>query len=340
MIDNTNLGTPDFAPGLPLYPDLEQLCRVSAAALAGTSPAVYPAFVDQFNPPLGFRDREACYVVEPNRIVLGPGHYDCRLIGSFPTAGHALFGVIAQLPLYATTCCVAGSFGSSSSSSASATNAISFVNLGTYSGNPSGVNVFTTVLSSKTVPAGTRLVVQTGVVATGGAAANIASVTFAGTTLNTDVSSVVEISGAFHFRTRTYALIAGAAMTGDLVVETSNPLGAILLLVSAEYESGLPINVLDGTANNAGLASTPDTGTATTTDSTNEICQAAFLLLAGVAGTWGGGFTSGGQDVSGTLTATTFVLTEGYKILTDFGTVDATMSGITTAWAGVLSTYG
>jgi hypothetical protein len=115
-MDNTNLQTPDFGPSFPTYPDLEQLCRVSASALVGTSPAVYPAFVDQFNPPLGFRDREPCYVVEPNRVTLGPGHYDCRLIGAFPTPGHTLFGTIPQLPLYATTCCVLGSFSSSSAS--------------------------------------------------------------------------------------------------------------------------------------------------------------------------------------------------------------------------------
>jgi hypothetical protein len=119
VIDNTNIQTPDFGPALPTYPHLEQLCRVSASALVGTSPAVYPAFVEQFAPPLSLRDREPAYVVEPNRVVLGPGIYDTRLIGAFPTAGHALYGIIPQLPLYCTTCCLVGGFSSSSGSSTS-----------------------------------------------------------------------------------------------------------------------------------------------------------------------------------------------------------------------------
>jgi hypothetical protein len=102
--DSTNDQPPDLGPGKPTYPHLPQICRVANSALAGTSPPVYPAFVQQFVPPLSLRDREACFVVEPNSLPLGGGFYDCRLVGSYN-----------GLPLFATTCCPAGGLSSSSS---------------------------------------------------------------------------------------------------------------------------------------------------------------------------------------------------------------------------------
>lgn len=111
--DSTNIVPPWFGSTWPLYPELPQINRVYAAALPNTNPPVYPAYTSQFVPPLSLRDRERCYVIEPNSIPLGPGYYDCRLVGSY-----------LDLPLYATTCCPVGSFppggaGSSSSSSPS-----------------------------------------------------------------------------------------------------------------------------------------------------------------------------------------------------------------------------
>lgn len=106
MIDkSTNDLPPWLGQGVPLYPQIAQECRVSGPALAGPFPAVYPAFVQQMVTPLSFRDREPCYVTEPNNFPLSPGVYDCRLVHSF-----------LGLPLYATTCCAAGSFSSSSGS--------------------------------------------------------------------------------------------------------------------------------------------------------------------------------------------------------------------------------
>lgn len=95
---------PFYGPQLPLYPAIEQVCRVYASALAGTN--VYPAYMQQYAGALAFRDREPCYVVEPNGITLRAGRYDCRLVGSY-----------LGLPLLATTCCPVGAYDSSSSGS-------------------------------------------------------------------------------------------------------------------------------------------------------------------------------------------------------------------------------
>lgn len=97
--ENINQRPPDFAPGFPLYPPLPQFVRVTGSAVSGTSPRVYPAVTQQFFPPLSFRDRETCYVVEPNNVTLNSGsYYDCRLVGSYNNQ-----------PLYATSCCTVGS---------------------------------------------------------------------------------------------------------------------------------------------------------------------------------------------------------------------------------------
>ena len=96
-----NLDAPRLLPDLPNYPDAPQIVRVYAPSIGSN---IYPAVVQQYNGSLAFRDRELCYVTEPNAVVLSPALYDCRLIGSH-----------LGLPLFATTCCVSGSFSSSSS---------------------------------------------------------------------------------------------------------------------------------------------------------------------------------------------------------------------------------
>jgi hypothetical protein len=101
--DSTFDQSPDLGPDYPTYPELPQVVRVDGPPLVGTN--VYPAFVQQWSPPLTLRDREPCLVWEPNGIVLGPGFYDCRLVTSY-----------LGLPLYVTTCCVPAASSSSSSS--------------------------------------------------------------------------------------------------------------------------------------------------------------------------------------------------------------------------------
>lgn len=85
------LQPPVFAPMLPNYPEIAQVCHVYAASIGSN---IYPAYVSQYDGSLAFRDRESCYVYEPNGVVLSVGQYDCRLIGSY-----------LGIPIFATTCC-------------------------------------------------------------------------------------------------------------------------------------------------------------------------------------------------------------------------------------------
>ncbi len=95
-----NDNPPILTPPLPNYPELPQLVRVSAPSIGNN---VYPGFVLQYGGSLSFRDREPCYLWEPNGVALSPAVYDCRLIGSYNS-----------LPLFVTSCCVSRSFSSSS----------------------------------------------------------------------------------------------------------------------------------------------------------------------------------------------------------------------------------
>jgi len=102
IASDTNLRTPQAEPAWPVYPGLEQLVRTTGGSFTQGGLTYYMAFTQQFSPPLGLRDREPCYVYEPNRFLLPAAIFDCRLVGS-----------IQGLPLYATTCCRAGSSSSS-----------------------------------------------------------------------------------------------------------------------------------------------------------------------------------------------------------------------------------
>ena len=73
---------------MPVYPHLLQVCRVTGAPVATD---IYPAFTEQYDGVSAFRDREACFVYEPNSFPLALKKYLCRLIGSR-----------AGAPLYAT----------------------------------------------------------------------------------------------------------------------------------------------------------------------------------------------------------------------------------------------
>lgn len=77
------------------YPVHPQVCRVTKNTVAGplnSRVTVYLSSTVQFQTSdLHPRDREPCYVLEPNGRTLLPGYYYCRLIGSY-----------LDLPLYAT----------------------------------------------------------------------------------------------------------------------------------------------------------------------------------------------------------------------------------------------
>lgn len=91
-VDSTGNVPPFIGEMFPLYPPISATCRVTGPSIGNN---VYPAVVTQTNDPtLPPRDRFACYVREPNGIVLGPGFYDCDLKSSY-----------LNLPLYYTACC-------------------------------------------------------------------------------------------------------------------------------------------------------------------------------------------------------------------------------------------
>ncbi len=98
--DSTEIQPAYLGPTTPDYPEVAQIARIYGDRLIGTN--IYPAYIQQAITGPALRDREACYVWEPNGIKLGPGYYDCRLVSSY-----------AGLPLLVTYCCVALSSSSS-----------------------------------------------------------------------------------------------------------------------------------------------------------------------------------------------------------------------------------
>ena len=97
----TNVQPPAYTPTWPTWPPLDDLVRVTGGPAGATADGkrVYPAFIQQFAPPLSLRDRVAAFVLEANNLFLQPGVYDCRLIGAYPP------GAANPSPLYCTTCC-------------------------------------------------------------------------------------------------------------------------------------------------------------------------------------------------------------------------------------------
>lgn len=345
LTDSTNLQPPDFSPRLIDYPELPQLVRVTAAALPGTTPPVYPCLVQQFNPGLatpGTRDREQAYVFEPNSFPLGSAIYDCRLVASY-----------LGLPLYATSCCVGSTFASSPSSSrgsaaatsptsaapkssASATSAapagIQRLSLGTAQGT---LTTGLTLPSVTVAPGGLLIVVGTILGVSGG---ETILCRFGGTGMNKDVSQVLTSPQADG---NLVCFSVAKSGTGDIQLSLTGGVLAASMTIEAVQVTGLAANVFDQSASNEGLSSVPDTGATGTTTAASEYAQAAFILVNDVIGfTWANGFTSGGQDVSETVGGVAVKVTEGYLILLAKGTVDASLSGIDpTAWAGLVATY-
>lgn len=77
----------------PNYPVHIQLLRVTSATPVGSN--TYSAYTQQGTGSDAVRDREACYVFEPNNVDLETAYYLCRLIGSYSYSGVAA-------PLYVT----------------------------------------------------------------------------------------------------------------------------------------------------------------------------------------------------------------------------------------------
>lgn len=92
---SVNKQAPFFGPQFPIYPQVDQLVRIDGPAVATD---IYPGFIQQYKDGVP-RDREECYVHEPNGDELFDGrYYLARLVGSHE-----------DLPLLATACCGPGS---------------------------------------------------------------------------------------------------------------------------------------------------------------------------------------------------------------------------------------
>lgn len=120
---STNLRPPFFGPGLPLYPQIDQIVRVQEPIVPGSStggggggsgtpsggigsltmgrrlgagagPTYYNAVTQQWNGTTAFRDRENCIAIEMNGNQISPDLYPARLIGNYQ--GSPLYALLAS----------------------------------------------------------------------------------------------------------------------------------------------------------------------------------------------------------------------------------------------------
>ncbi len=193
-----------------------------------------------------------------------------------------------------------------------------------------------TLTKSVSVAAGALLIVNVGLVEAGGAS-TVSGVTFNGVAM--DRALVKTMSGGKE-EISLWFITVGSTTTANVII-TQSTTGDRIMASFVEVQ-GLAINLPDGGALNTGLAVTDPTTSATgMTGVADEYCQALFFLLdAGGAWTWAGGFTSGGQDLNEVDMGTNFDLTEGYEILSATGTPNAQLTGITpTEFAAILVTF-
>ena len=182
-----------------------------------------------------------------------------------------------------------------------------------------------------TVPANGTLVVNVGVVPITSVGYTL---TFNGVPMNPTAAPTLTGTGNLQ---QWYLRIGGSPVTGDIVATNG---AALNWLMNAVYATGVAVGNWSADANKTGALSAPDTGPATTAIASTYV-QGAFLLnTAGGAFTWAGGFSSGSQDVSIVVSGVTYMLTEGFKILTTITTYDASLTGVSpVGWIGIAGWY-
>lgn len=117
------------------------------------------------------------------------------------------------------------------------------------------------------------------------------------------------------------ATVAVPAMIAMNAVNLAFTTGSLDVGIGSDGESSLP--TVEGTFN-----------------FNCEYLQAAFLTELGSPGSWGGGFTSGGQDVTYTDEGNSYTLTEGYLLNTTAGTLQqATLGSTSPIWYAVIGGY-
>lgn len=96
--DSSNNQAPVLAPQFPVYPLVEQVVRITSVATGanpfGAGTTIWNGFVQQVRTGTDIRDREACYLLNPNNNVVVAGKVNARLMGAY-TNGSAV-----TLPLY------------------------------------------------------------------------------------------------------------------------------------------------------------------------------------------------------------------------------------------------
>ena len=318
MSDSTNTQPPDFGPTQPVYPPLAQLVRVTAPSIGGN---VYPGLTQQFVPPLGIRDREACYVIEPNKIVLGPGIYDCRLVSNY-----------LGLPLYATTCCPGGAFGSSSSSSAGpAAPGIVRVNRGSAFGaitSAAGLSI-----PSVSAAGGSLLVLCVGEVTSN------ATITATWNGLPFTLANSGNIPGAGPFIGTAYLFYLLVPSPATSSVSISLASGSATVLASVLQVTGLSDRAPDKSSSASGIFTIAATGPSGSIDFVNEYIEAMFLMVTPGTYSWLHGFTGGGQDVSTTVSGFTVTLADGYTVSDRVASFEGELSTSPVSWRGLLETF-
>lgn len=222
--------------------------------------------------------------------------------------------------------------GAAAGSSASG-GSISMLGLGTASSG--GIAVNTLTKSNVTVQTG-RLVAAIHAVSgsPGLGVPPAASVTWGGTTLTYD-------AGTTYFGTNAAVAVYSASVsagTNDLVFDGLGFVGADAQVINI---LNLPTNAVDGTpATASGAVSAPATGNVTTTQAAEALWAVFGMISSSGAWTWGGGFTSGGQDISEVIGLNFLNASEGRRITTVAGTYGASLSGTTPAgWGGILVPY-
>jgi len=301
-----------FQPDLPNYPEVSQLVRVAS----GISGGVYPGFVQQYAGSLSFRDREACYVLEPNGITLNPGRYDCRLVGS-----------LSGLPLFAATCCVTGA----SSFTSTAPTTVPRVPVGY--GSTGGALRTSLAIEDVSLSAG---LLRVNVSTLSGDALNPITVAWGATTLTAGITANLPGGAALVGTVRSFYAPVAAGVNDLTVIST----GVTAIQASADNLVGYT-NVLDVNTSLTGLVSAPDSGSAGPSGNspTAAICAVLMLVPSGAWG-WGNSFTSGGQDVGDTVSGVLAFLAEGYRLLATSGAFDGKLTGMTAAsWAAVAESY-
>lgn len=312
-----NLIAPQLLSDLPNYPLVDQLCQVTAPTIGNN---IYPAVTQQYTGSLTFRGRELCYVQEPNGVRLGPQIYDCRLVGSH-----------LGLPLYATTCCLSGTFPSSSVIGSSTTSA-------TPAQRTLVQEILGTGNQSVSVTVATGLLVVNLAALVSGSLGNI-TVKLNGVSLTADSDSGSFASGfGVTGEVAVYSIaVAAGAYTLTVTSDGLNP-ASTFYLGDCINVTGLASNVLDAASHATGAASAPSVASVTPSVALTYASGACIMLVPGGTFTWLNSFTEG-DEFLGNFGGLDYAFTEAYRLLTAQSAVQAALSVTPLVWGLAQAVY-